>query len=140
MEAHTLVVTRCFGYSLPQMMVVPFADCANHHATDNQYEMFNSRLTKQGPAKSKAEELFYFTQDKRRLNFLKHFDEDFDPKIEVPYKAERYAKKVGLRNTVAQMTTVDFTTREEFYAQDIWDLKYISTSDDEDNDSDMASD
>ena len=35
MEAHTMVVTRCFGYSLPYLMMVPFADCANHHATDN---------------------------------------------------------------------------------------------------------
>ena len=47
MEAHTLVVTRCFGYSLPYLMIVPFADCANHHATDNQYELFNSRLSMQ---------------------------------------------------------------------------------------------
>ena len=47
LEAHTLVCTRCFGYSLPYLMIVPFADCANHHATDNQYELFNSRLSLQ---------------------------------------------------------------------------------------------
>jgi hypothetical protein len=58
----------------------------------------------------------------------------------MPYKTVRYAKKVGLRNTVSQMTTVDFTTLEEFYAQDIWDLKYISTSDDEDSDPNITSD
>lgn len=85
------------------------------------------------------EESFYFTQDKKRINFFKHFEEDFDPKIDVPYKSSRYAKKVALRNTVANITTTDFLTLEEFHSQDIWDLKYISTSDEEDNDSDMAS-
>jgi hypothetical protein len=34
-EAHTLVCTRCFGYSIPYLMLVPLADCANHHAVDN---------------------------------------------------------------------------------------------------------
>jgi len=35
------------------------------------------------------------------------------------------------------MTLKDFLTQKE--ETDIWDLKYISTSDEEDNDSDMAS-
>jgi hypothetical protein len=43
-KAFTITVTRCFGWSLPYTMVVPFADCANHFIIDNQYEMFNSRL------------------------------------------------------------------------------------------------
>ena len=34
-EAQVLVVTRVFGYSLPSMMLAHFADCANHHTTDN---------------------------------------------------------------------------------------------------------
>ena len=84
------------------------------------------------------EEKFYFTVDKKRLNFFKHFDA-FEDKIEVPYKSARYAKKVLMRNEVTKLTTVDFMTREDYYDKDIWDLKYISTSDEEDNDSDMAS-
>jgi hypothetical protein len=73
-EAHTLCVTRCFGFSLPYLMLVPLADCANHHATDNQYELFNSRLSRLGRENAKTEEEHcYFTSDKRRINFFKHF-------------------------------------------------------------------
>ena len=45
-NAHLQVVTRCFGYSIPELMLVPFADCANHHAADNIFEIFNSRIAK----------------------------------------------------------------------------------------------
>ncbi len=77
LQAHTLVCTRCFGYSLPYLMIVPLADCANHHTTDNQYEMFNSRIHRQGKqATTKEEEKFYFTHDKQRINFFKHFSEE----------------------------------------------------------------
>lgn len=58
----------------------------------------------------------------------------------MPYKSARYAKKVNMRNRVLKTTTLDFMTSEDYYEKDIWDLKYISTSDEEDNDSDMASD
>jgi len=82
-------VTRAFGYSLPYLMLAPLADCANHHATDNQYELFNHRLTKAGKSNViNPDERHYFTVDKKRINFLKHFEEDnFDDKIEVPYKS-----------------------------------------------------
>lgn len=43
--AFTITVTRCFGWSLPHTMVIPFADCANHFIIDNQYEMHNRDLT-----------------------------------------------------------------------------------------------
>lgn len=48
MDAYVLSVTRAFGYSLPYLMLCPLADCANHHATDIQYELFNEKLTKKG--------------------------------------------------------------------------------------------
>mgnify|MGYP000867429786 CR=1 FL=1 len=62
-EAHTLVVTRCFGYSLPSLFLVPLADCANHHTTDNQYELFNARLDNLKGKKEEAvaTEKHYFT-------------------------------------------------------------------------------
>jgi len=34
MDAFILSVTRAFGYSLPYLMICPFADCANHHVCD----------------------------------------------------------------------------------------------------------
>jgi hypothetical protein len=33
--AFTITVTRCFGWSLPNTMIIPFADCANHFIIDN---------------------------------------------------------------------------------------------------------
>ena len=41
-----------------------------------------------------------------------------------------------MRNSCSKLTLDDFLKTQD---QDIWDLKYISTSDEEDNDSDMAS-
>ena len=42
--AKNIVDTRCFGYSLPCNMLVPFADCANHHVVDMTVEVYNHRL------------------------------------------------------------------------------------------------
>jgi hypothetical protein len=42
MRAFASVVTRCFGWSLPSTMVVPFADFINHHNVDSSYEMVSS--------------------------------------------------------------------------------------------------
>ena len=44
MRAHYHVSTRCFGYAIPELSLVPFADNANHHTTDNLYEVFNFRI------------------------------------------------------------------------------------------------
>ena len=41
MKAHYQVGTRCFGYAVPEISLVPYADNANHHTTDNQYELLN---------------------------------------------------------------------------------------------------
>ena len=45
-KAHSLVVTRSFGWSVPYLMLVPMADNCNHHCVENYFELFNSRLTK----------------------------------------------------------------------------------------------
>ena len=34
-KAFTTVVTRCFGWSMPSTMLVPFADNMNHHVIDS---------------------------------------------------------------------------------------------------------
>lgn len=34
-KAFTTVVTRCFGWSMPSTMIVPFADNMNHHVIDS---------------------------------------------------------------------------------------------------------
>ena len=77
----------------------------------------------------------YATNERRRLNFLKHWKEDdsFEDKIKINYKTALYAKKLSLRNKVKKMTVKEFLETK----QDIWELKYFSTSDEEDNDSDI---
>jgi len=43
-DTYDMVVSRCFGWSLPGTMMIPYADLANHHNSDTQYEMFNPRF------------------------------------------------------------------------------------------------
>ena len=98
-KAFTVTVTRCFGWSLPYTMVVPFADCANHFIIDNQYEMCNRRLDEKSREElTKAEEK-YFTPCKTRINFERHFKEDAIEEIkeDVPYKTKRYIRKLMMR-------------------------------------------
>ena len=84
-RAYSLVVTRVFGWSLPYMMLVPFADNANHFCVENYFELFNSRLTRRALRKNQTFNNFekqYFTNSKQKVNFLKHFKEDDEPQKE----------------------------------------------------------
>jgi hypothetical protein len=124
---------------------VPFADCANHFIIDNQYELYNKTLhlrkkqQKEGNSSIKFTpgEEKYFTQLKMRINYEKHFqeDENFKPDYVVPYKTLRYIRKLAMRDELAKLTPQAFLEDEQYKEQQIWDLKYISTSDEEDNDS-----
>lgn len=40
LKSFVSVVTRCFGWGLPKTLMIPFADCINHHNVDSTYEMF----------------------------------------------------------------------------------------------------
>lgn len=99
-RAYSLVMTRAFGWSLPYMMLVPFADNCNHYCIENYFELFNSRLTK---ASLKNETNFnnfekqYFTKNKQRIEFLKHFSED-DKESKIYFNTQNYFKKLRLRD------------------------------------------
>ena len=73
------------------------------------------------------------------LNFKKIFKEDWklevDPEVEFPYKSRRYAKKVALRKQIESMRPSEFLSDPQYEKAQIWDLVYISTSCEEDNDS-----
>ena len=111
MRAHTQVVTRCFG-SPKETMLIPFADQANHHVTDNEVQFLNLTLTKKFlEAKEKDEELDctedeqkYFTNEKKRINFMKNFKEDGELEqsntADLPFKSQRYAKKLRWRQEI----------------------------------------
>lgn len=65
------VVTRCFGWSLPCTMMVPFADSVNHSSIDGDNELFDIRLHKQALAGQGADKKLqlYATKDKMNLDF-----------------------------------------------------------------------
>lgn len=102
--------SRCFGYSLPTDMLVPFADCANHHVVDMTVEIYNKRLHDLRQESDStgidfeftADEKHYFTFTRMKFNYLKHFKEDVDKlesfkpvstwtdnDIHLPYKTRR---------------------------------------------------
>lgn len=122
----TITVTRCFGWSLPNTSVVPFADCANHFIIDNQYELFNKRLhekkkrEKEGDHKVQIteSESKYFTNLKMRINYDKHFLEDdkFNPKYEAPYKTLRYIRKLTMRDTISKLRVDHFLAAPQYQA------------------------
>ena len=71
--------TRCFGYAVPQLSLVPFADNANHHTTDAEYEMFNYQIgTKMlNDMKGLTEvERCYATKTRQQIDFFHHLSEE----------------------------------------------------------------
>ena len=148
------------------MMLVPFADNANHFCVENYFELFNSRLTKKALRKEKNFNNFekcYFTKTKAKMNFFKHFKEDDEQQKEnkvdangnptlptfgcdipqkkdtdpgkIPFSSLNYYKKVKYRDEIESIDPMEFVNFSKYKDTNIWDLKYISTSDDEDNDS-----
>ena len=147
------------------MMLVPFADNANHFCVENFFELFNKRLTKKALNKEKNFNNFekcYFTKTKEKMNFLKHFKEDEEPQKEnkdangyptmptlggdapnkkdddpgkLSFSALNYYKKIKFRDEIESIEPMKFVNDPKYKDTNIWDLKYISTSDDEDNDS-----
>ena len=83
-DSYIYVSTRTFGYSIPELMCVPYADNANHHTLESCFEYFNSRLQKEVITHSPQElldkyegpEKEYFVKFKRKVNFFKNFSED----------------------------------------------------------------
>ena len=131
MVAHSHVVTRCFGF-YSEMMLVPLADCVNHYVTDSTYDMFNRRLDQQ--KEETDEKRQYNTGTRKVCNFRKNWLEDDESETEVTQlsdKSLKYANKVKLRQEIEKVNVEQFCQDQEFDDIDIWDLDYVSTSDEE---------
>lgn len=76
-----------------------------------------------------------------RINYDKQFvqDKDFELRFDAPYKSMRYIRKLIMRNSCAQLKAQKLLRDKEYQGMEVWDLKYISTSDEEDNDSSETS-
>ena len=44
LEVYNNVCTRCFGWTLPNTMLVPLADCQNHLPVDTHYDVYSKDL------------------------------------------------------------------------------------------------
>ena len=142
-RAYSLVMTRVFGASLPYMMLVPMADNHNHACVDNNFELFNSRLTKSMLRQETSFNNFekhYFTKDKLRTNFMKHFSEDDGSPAQcegqedskIYYSSNEYYKILSLRDKITKLSPEEFRSGEEYKDKNIWELNYQSTSDEDD--------
>lgn len=72
-----------------------------------------------------------------RINYTKHFTEDTkqeEDKSMLAYKTKRYIRKVKMRNQCENIKPEEFLNDPKYELVNVWDLVYISTSDDEDND------
>lgn len=78
-KAHYHVSTRCFGYAIPELSLVPYADMANHHTTDNCYEMFNIRLAtnlRNNPESVDESDKHYATTERKKIDYLTNLPEE----------------------------------------------------------------
>jgi hypothetical protein len=147
------VSTRTFGYSLPEMMVVPFADNANHHVQEACFEIFNSRLQEQIMRKSEQELRDEWSADdqknlvkfKNRVNFFKNFTEDDElleiqgHKVKVPSRTQQYSRIIDNRQKARQIGLEEFKSASDLVDKEIWELQYQSTSDQQDEETDSTS-
>ena len=82
-EVYEMVVSRCFGWSLPGTMIIPFADCLNHHNSDTQFELFNKVFHMKDPQDMTGDEKEnvegYQTKAKMVLDFSSFDREDPEP-------------------------------------------------------------
>jgi len=139
-KAFVSVVTRCFGWGLPKTMIVPFADCINHHNVDSTYEMIHTKYHRAFLNPSRSEErgpAAYYTKSKMDMDFG-DLESDLTPKLPNvqkmwPNRSINQAKKAYLRDVLMEEYSLDLLSQEQ--NRQIWDVEYISTSDDEDNDS-----
>ena len=74
---------------------------------------------------------------------MKHFKEDSEAESgtekTMTRKAERYARKIEKRHLASAMTPSEFLTDPALIDKDIWELRYASTSDEDDNDEEDSS-
>lgn len=123
LKMYNLACTRCFGWTLPSTMMVPFADFLNHLPIDTQFEVFNLQHS---IAKHTD-----FSQI-----YTKKFIEDLDPELEIkirgcPKISNKQQRSHLLADLSKKFNKNMFTDPEKLK---VWDQGYVSTDVAEDND------
>jgi hypothetical protein len=75
----------------------------------------------------------YFTKSKHMINFTKHFQEASPDKenVNINLFTHHYFKKVSLREQMVGLSPSEFRNSKLYNDQEIWDLKYMSSDDEE---------
>ena len=68
-KAFVSIVTRCFGWGLPKTMVIPFADCINHHNVDSTYELLHLKYHLAEEGNSDRGPKNYYSRSKMELDY-----------------------------------------------------------------------
>lgn len=131
--------------------MIPFADCINHHNVDSTYELIHRDYHKyayedkdhpnRGPPQ-------YYSQSKLDGDYSDFLDYDADSDSDDDYNTDATLKqappKVLSQRTLYQMKkiikrreTLSMSVTEllSHPTKEIWDVDYMTTSDEEDNDS-----
>ncbi|CDW88807.1 set domain protein [Stylonychia lemnae] len=158
-KAYLSVVTRCFGWGLPQTSMIPFADCINHHNVDSTYELIheeyhqdilNDESSRMGPieyytsSKIEGDYTDFFqtqsSQDSNQSSDQNQIEEQISEERKYqslirrqgwPKRTQNHMDKMFRRKQTFQLALSEF---KESKTKEIWDVEYITTSDEEDND------
>lgn len=125
--------------------MVPFADFINHHNVDSSYEL----ISKDQDPKLTDEEIrslpkAYFTQSKREVDytdFYKQEKEEQECEIEdFKISNNRSLNYIRLVETRKEAKNTQSTLSKLIHSTptNIWDVNYLSTSDDDDNDDESS--
>ena len=139
------VVTRCFGWGLPCTTMVPFADFINHHNVDSSYELI-SRDEDPNISDEQMRSLpkAYYTQSKKEIDYSDVFlnqKEENECEIEdfkiSNNRSLNYIRLIEARKE-AKNTQQTLAKIIHSVPMNIWDVNYLSTSDDDDNDEESS--
>lgn len=128
--------TRCFGWTLPSTMMVPLADFLNHQPCDTQYEIYQRQLH---TVKASVDSQGYKTTKRFSIDYTNLYTEDELSKLDMEtvkkVKGEVDEKDL-IHITRKQLMEETRQKIEEKTKNNVWEVGYWSTDDEEDNDSD----
>ena len=128
--------TRCFGWTLPSTMMVPLADFLNHQPCDTQYEIYQRQLH---TVKTSVDSQGYRTPKRFSIDYtalykpeeLSTLDEETLKRIKG--EVEEKDRIVIPRDQLFRETKQKLTDKA---GNNVWEVGFWSTDDEEDNDSD----
>lgn len=128
--------TRCFGWTLPSTMMVPLADFLNHQPCDTQYEIYQRQLH---TVKTSVDSQGYRTPKRFSIDYTGLYKPEelgtLDEETLKRVKGEVEEKdRIAIpRDQLFRETKQKLTDKA---GNNVWEVGYWSTDDEEDNDSD----